>query len=417
MCSGVNNTTRGTIMIKNTLFISALVLGVYSMTPTTSHARTNPEYAITLPEEAQNTLIGVNLLDASNNYPKAVNGLPNIVAHIRKSPEAFFRSDRIVKLHNYFLNSVPEVRDGLTVLDITGFVKYDKSSRFEKITVAYSGRGIELNSVSVFLRESIDLNDTDFNIKVGLVERKVIFQDKSNNIQFVIPVGVGSFDEGVMNEGKVSLLTPRFKVGYIDRNQVISKRSKPRYFADKPFIRLSKEQDGAEATPIGFHTEINSSFVRGFDSHGCMRLRDQDLYMLHDLIMEGTKRFTPITVSYQLEEKMDHPAAKRDKLYKTVQNNGTAESPFFPLDRDDLVQTIYKEKLAPMDKLVDTTDDHYEDVFDYDTVRQLREQNARRKAECDESVDSTDKKAYESCLHKGKRKSSASDKIYKWWVH
>lgn len=405
-------------MIKNTLFISALVLGVYSMTPTTSHALATSEYAVVLPEEAQNTLVGVNLLDASNNYPKAVNGLPNIVSHIRKNPEAFFRSGRITKLHNYFLNSVPEVKDGVTTLDLVGYVKYDRSSKFEKITVTYAGRGIELNSLNVVLRESIDLDDTDFNIKVGLVERKVVFQDKKNNIQFVIPVGVGSFDEGVMNEGQVSLLTPRFKVGYIDKNQVISKRSKPRYFADKPFIRLSKEQDGAEATPIGFHTEINGSFVRGFDSHGCMRLRDQDLYMLHDLIKDGTKRFTPITVSYHLEEKMDHPAAKRDKLYKTVQNVGTVESPFFPLDRDDLVQTVYKNKLAPLDKLVDSEADHYEDVFDYDTVRQLRDQNARRKAECDEAgIDPTDKKAYESCLHKGKRKSSASDKIYKWWVH
>ena len=33
---------------------------------------------------------------------------------------------------------------------------------------------------------SVDLDDTDFNIKVGLVERKVVFQDKKNNIQFVI---------------------------------------------------------------------------------------------------------------------------------------------------------------------------------------------------------------------------------------
>lgn len=404
-------------MIKNTLFISALVLGVYSMAPAISHAQATSEYAVVLPVEAKNTLVGVNLLDASNNYPKAVNGLPNIVSHIRKNPEAFFRSGRITKLHNYFLSAVPEVRNGITTLELTGFVRYDKASKFEKISVSYIGRGIELNSVNVLLRESIDLNDTDFTIKVGLVERKVIFQDKSNNIQFVVPVGVGSFDEGVMNEGKVSLLTPRFKVGYIDRNQVISKRSKPRYFADKPFIRLSKEQDGAEATPIGFHTEINGSFVRGFDSHGCMRLRDQDLYMLHDLIMQGTKRFTPITVNYHLEEEMDHPAAKRDKLYKTILNTGTEESPFFPLDRDDLVQTVYKNKVAPLEKLIDSPEDHYEDVFDYDTVRQLREQNARRKAECSEDIDPSDKKAFESCLHKGKRKSSASDKIYKWWVH
>lgn len=407
-------------MLKQTLIMGTLLVGFQGVSAEIVKSNNiRSAQLLSIPSDVQMKLIGVHLQDALNNFPKAIPGLVNVNVLIKKSPELFFTNGKVDKIHNIHVAKVPTIENGVTKLDLTAFVKYKNQSRFEKIQIVYTNNAREEKNIQATIKESIALADTDFNIRVALVDRKVIIEDKVNDIKFVMPTGVGGFDEGIMNEGRVSLLTPRFKSGYIDKNAVISKRDKPRYFANKPFIRLTRSVDeSAEATPIGFHTEINGSFVRGFDSHGCMRLRDQDLFMLHDLIMDGTRRKTPITISYRVDDEMDHPTSKRDKVYKAVQNSGTVESPFFPIDRDSLVQLIYKSKVVPTDLLQDEPNDDYEDIYSYDTILQSGEQNARRKAECSVDFDpKEEKRNYEDCVNKGKRKSSAKDAIYKWWVH
>jgi len=277
----------------------------------------------------------------------------------------------------------------------------------------------KVSDLSVVNEGIVSLKDMHFNVSVGLVERKVIIEDKMKDIKMVFPVGVGAFDEGVMNEGKVSLVTPRFKNGFIDPRAVISKRTKPRYFAGKPFIRILKGNDlVSDTTAIGFHIEVNDSFVRGFDSHGCMRLRESDLMAFHDLIMFGNEQQIPVSIQYYLKDQMDHPATKRNKTYKTILNIGSDQSPFFIYDRDNLVQMIYKENTqAPIDKLVELEQDNYYDLFNYDTTEQLREQEVRRKNECDAKVMagtlSMDNKKFQECLDAGKRKDSFRDRIYR----
>ncbi len=373
---------------------------------------------IAIPAEAANKVVGVRLDDVVNNYANLVPGLANVVANLKATPQAFFLNGQIEVVHNVFLNKLPEVTPGQVRLSLTAYVKYKELSNFEKIVVTYNNGAKKLTDMSIQSEGSINLKNMMFTLKVGLVERKLIIEDEASDVKFVFPIGVGGFDEGVLNEGKVSLLTPRFHNGFIDQRAVISKREKPRYFDGKPFIRLLKGNDlRSDSTAIGFHTEINDSFVRGFDSHGCMRLRVPDLMALHDLIMDGAPQQTPITVTYRVDDLMDHPAGKRNKTYKTVQNNGTKESPFFPLDRDNLVQMTYKESGAPMDKLIDEALDNYEDVYSYDTDLQLREQNARRKNECQAKLMagaiSSDPKEFEKCLDEGKRKDSAKDRLYR----
>nr|BDT27325.1 L,D-transpeptidase [Bacteriovorax sp. HI3] len=373
---------------------------------------------LVVPAEAANKVVGVRLDDLVNNFPSLVPGLANVAANIKSNPQAFFNSGTIEVVHNVFLNKLPEVTPGMVRLSVTAYVKYKGFSNFERFTVSYNNGAKKLADMLIQPEGSVNLRDTAFSITVGLVDRKVIIEDSMYDIKFVFPIGVGGFDEGVLNEGRVSLLTPRFQNGVIDQRAVISKREKPRYFDGKPFIRLLKGNDiRNDMTAIGFHTEINDSFVRGFDSHGCMRLRVPDLMALHDLIMDNDEQQTPITVSYKTKDQADHPAGKRNKTYKTVLNNGTKESPFFPLDRDNLVQLTYKETGAPVDKLIDDAKDNYEDLFNYDTQEQLKEQNARRKNECQAKLMAgtigTSPKDMEKCLDAGKREDSAKDRIYR----
>ncbi len=411
-------------MIRNIFILStvALVMAIGSK-PVSAQLLNDlsNEYEITLPEEAVNKVLGVKLEDVVNNYSNLVPGLVNLSNHMKKTPDLFFRNGKILVVHNIFLNKIPENRDGQVTVNLTAYVKYKEVSYFEKLTINYNNRAITPADLTIITDEVINLKDMSFKLSVGLVDRKVIAVDEANDVLMVFPNGVGGFDEGVLNEGSVSLLTPRFHNGFLDQRAVISKRDKPRYFDGKPFIRILKGPSLVDdMTAIGFHTEINDSFVRGFDSHGCMRLRLPDLMMLHDLIMDGSARQTPITVLYRTSDPSDHPAGKRNKIYKTVTNNGTLESPFFPLDKDSLVQLRYKDALVPLEKLIDLEDDNYEDIFSYDTQLQLREQNARRKNECNAKLMAGTigkrEKDMKACLNAGKRESSFTDGIYRKWM-
>ncbi|MGZ3789437.1 MAG: L,D-transpeptidase [Bacteriovorax sp.] len=375
---------------------------------------------LVIPASAINKVIGVRISDIVSSYPSLIPGLANLSEQLKKSPENFFKLGKIEVLHDVFMNRMPEVNGREVRLHLVGFVKYkDQNINFEKITVTYSNIAKAASDVFIQTEAIIPLKEMMFQVSVGLVERKVIIEDKTKDVKLVFPVGVGAFDEGVMNEGAVSLVTPRFKHGVIDQRAVISKRETPRYFRGLPFIRVLKGPDLLlDSTAIGFHIEINDSFVRGFDSHGCMRLREADLMAFHDLIMLGAVVQTPITIQYRTEDQADHPATKRNQIYKTILNKGTSASPFFIYDRDNLVQMVYKEDTqAPVEKLIDQKNDDYYDLFNYETAEQVKEQDERRKNECDAKVMrgelSSDQKKYQACLDEGKRQDSLKDRIYR----
>jgi hypothetical protein len=152
-----------------------------------------------------------------------------------------------------------------------------------------------------------------------------------------------------------------------------------------------------------------------------MRLREMDLLALHDLIMMGTPTQLPIKVLYNLEDKSDSPIGKRNKSFRTIVNKGTKESPFFVLDRDNLVQTVIVDSRAlPSDLLVDNVNDNYEDLFSYDTEAQMKEQDLRRENECKAKVMSgqikNDDKNFQKCMDEGKRKETMADKIYRKYM-
>jgi hypothetical protein len=373
-----------------------------------------------VPSDVKNKIIGVRIADIVSSYPTLIPGLANVAEIIKKSPQSFFNQEAVDVIHDVFFSKIPEVNGQLVRLELVGFIKYkNQSLNFEKIFVTYYLGAKTLSELSVQTEAIYPLKNMVFKASVGLVERKLIISDSLKDIKLVFPIGVGAFDEGVMNEGKYSLVTPRIQNGFIDKRGIISKRTKPRYFAGMPFIRILKGRDlVADTTAIGFHIEINDGFVRGFDSHGCMRLREMDLNAFHDLLVFGDEQQTPITIRYRTSDLADHPITKRNKTYKTILNKGSVENPFFIYDRDNLVQLTYKENTqAPIDKLVDQNDDDYYDLFNYETSEQIIEQDLRRKNACDAKIMSgeliSDAKKYQECLDEGKRKDSFKDKIYR----
>lgn len=362
-----------------------------------------------------NKMIGVRLKDIVNYVDDAgIPGLGGKLAEKLDEAGARLSGSSVSRNSGTYLQSAPNVSGSSASLDLATVLTTNRGAMIVKYTADIYGGGSSVSTRNVRIISGSQLR---LSIKVGLVERKVIMTDSANGVKIVVPNGVGSFDRGVLNPGITTLLTPRFKDAKLTADATISKRSKPRYFANKPFIRIVDGHTG-EYTAIGFHTEINDSFYRGFDSHGCMRLRDNDLYMLHDLLKYG-QSVIPIQVAYRVADPADHPAPKVNKVIKVVLNIGTEENPKMKLDVDDLVQTVYKEVQAPVDELKDEAGDHYKELYQYEAMATYNKQRQEQKAQCDAMLanGSLKQSQYDSCVKQGARKLTVKQKLYRWWVH
>lgn len=359
--------------------------------------------------QADDQIVGVRLEHLSQ-YSKALPGAADLVQQTQQLDERFFRTHRkLEKVHIVTLTDSPYTNSSAEkVYPLMAFVEYDdKVFYFEQFDLIKSSYGQRYQFRPV---ESISLGQTRFKAKVGLVKRVLYLEDTRSDIQLIFPLGVGSFDEAVFNR-EASLLTPRFKEGYLSKRVAIEKRSKPRYFSDKPFIRVLWGSE-KKYTGIGFHAQPNlDTFIRAFDSHGCIRMPLDDLELFFHLVDSNPLTYIPITITYHLDIDVDHPFPKTQNSYKRVQNVGSEYRPKYTIDRDYLVQTEYKKGTPPVDLLYDFVEDDYENYFNYSS------QPCKTKSFGDEPRDGwdealTSKLAFQRCKPRKKR-----NLLYRWWVH
>ncbi len=328
--------------------------------------------ALAISGSAQNQIVGVRIDDVAkflpNEIPELKNSVPTIKREIKRLLDL---SEEVEEVHDIFFNALPsdEWFSKESILPITAFVKLtDSGYVFVKGEITLRGKRLFGRGF-----ETIPLERTDFKVEVGLIERLVIIEDYSNNIKMVFPLGVGAFDEGVQNLGSTSLVTPRFKNAWLDKREAYASRTKPTYFAGKPFLRITTNQElDAGYTTIGFHAQPNlGPFLRGFDSHGCMRMQTDDLIAFHRLLANYPRNHIPITISYRIFGGDDHPAPKVNAPYKTVYNVGTSSNPYFKLDSDELVQLAISRREAPINNLFDRYEDDYFNLYNYDSRERL----------------------------------------------
>ncbi len=178
--------------------------------------------------------------------------------------------------------------------------------------------------------EDYPLDQTNFRVLGDLMARKVILEDSNYKIKFVYPVAVGSFDvrTGPGMDGVVKLMTQEFPAAKIKSVHLVDygsdgpntrTRTYPSYFRGRPFIGLF--QNGTSYEQVGMHYQITSpNLVRGFVSHGCMRVRDIDLYRLDAILNEGGHDELDAHVVNHLDgyEALDHPMPKDETSYNSV---------------------------------------------------------------------------------------------------
>lgn len=379
-------------------------------------------------ERVQGKMTGVRLWDFWKYLPKVVEDLKNVESALKNSPERFVNVGTVKNVYNLFLRAEPSQSGSTYKLPLTYFLRDGNDVlRFEKVDIIYTNssdmRGVPQGSVL--------LSDTNFRVDVGLIARKAVLSDRDNDLVMVFPVGVGAFDERVLHDS-VSLLTPRFKDAYLDKSTAMYKREKPRYYAGKPFIRLTTHEQPSEGwTGIGFHAQPNlGEFVRAFDSHGCMRLQLEDLYTLYWIVAQGPRQRTLVSVSYELDTELEHPFPTRDMPWRKVNNIGSEQSPVYNVDRDGLTEAVLEWKReAPIAELIDQEGDHYHDLYNYDLDWREKERSIRIEQMCREKFlgqkdgdklfgfGNRAQRDYEKCVKEGKRSIDMGERLYRFWVH
>ncbi len=226
------------------------------------------------------------------------------------------------------------------------------------------------------------LSKARFSVRVSLVDRKVIVTEERTGMRKVYPIGVGGVDFGAtpMSRGRTMLLTPLYRRATLDRSTALEAREEPAHFQGMPFLRISR-RDG-EWTPIAFHVKQNPKLIRGFLSHGCLRMRERDLYELHALLMHGDAASVPVDIllkSDRPEDAIDHPYPLHDRSFKRVKNlEADSNRPSrIERDEDNLLVMDRVRGRAPLDAILGV------DGLDGDT---LTREESRQLAEAAEVV-------------------------------
>lgn len=196
----------------------------------------------------------------------------------------------------------------------------DRTGRlfYRKLEILVSGSPRKVADVKIV--KDIDLSQMHFSVNTGLEDRLVVVDDAANDVTLAFPLGVGGIDEAVMGSS-YRILTPKFHGATLQRKTVIAARSDPAYYRHRPFMPITTAK--GTTTAIAFHITILDDdvaaknglnyLVRGFESHGCMRMREKDLLEFFTIVEKGADDKLPVNVDNHVfnrnEQGVRDPAA------------------------------------------------------------------------------------------------------------
>jgi hypothetical protein len=133
-------------------------------------------------------------------------------------------------------------------------------------------------------------------IIVSLDGLSVHLFDRATGFSEVYPAGVG-----VKSSRGISITpTGHFQTGS-DSNDgwwYAARRTVPDYFGGFPFLRTTAK-NSAGANTYALHGPITATLIRGYVSHGCVRMRSNDIIRLFWLVKMHPN--TPITIQKEVE--------------------------------------------------------------------------------------------------------------------
>lgn len=208
------------------------------------------------------------------------------------------------------------------------FLKNKKSERGQSLLLNISA---ELSAakdklVNPEIIKKTLLSQTKFNVQVSLIDLTAKISDPISSSTFIYPIGGSAFDNGILPraKGKTIFASPAF-VGSMPKSVAIESRKAPAYYAGKPFLRIVP--GNSLQSLYGFHTtpfdyidkhKTADNLARGYVSAGCLRLKDDDLSELYQIIAYGSEKAVPVEIKYQTEWKEQHPYPIINNGYHTV---------------------------------------------------------------------------------------------------
>jgi len=180
------------------------------------------------------------------------------------------------------------------------------------------------------------LADLDLRVRVSLSDRAVLVEAPGFGLERVYPAGVGALDE-VRRPGYMTSLTPTTELGRVSR-ATSRMRGPANWMRGQPYLPFeipwvsTRQAENGEAkryyveTRIAFHIWQGQAFSRGYNSHGCVTLREEDLAELAAFVFS---REAPValTVRARALPGHRHPFAHEATHYWTLRNLGTPERP------------------------------------------------------------------------------------------
>ncbi|MDQ3333696.1 MAG: L,D-transpeptidase [Myxococcota bacterium] len=131
---------------------------------------------------------------------------------------------------------------------------------------------------------------------VSLDGLTVHFFDRATGFQQIYPAGVGVKN----SDGRSITPTGHFAAGdnTADSWWYVARRTVPEYFAGFPFLRLTARNSAGAAT-YGLHGPITEQLIRGYVSHGCVRMRSEDIIRLFWMAKQHPSM--PVTIQKEVE--------------------------------------------------------------------------------------------------------------------
>lgn len=275
----------------------------------------------------------VVLADENEKYVSlkdlSIYGHHSTAQSLAKQLEQFVRSN-MTELADQTLKSVrpqSSLQSGRRVSFAMLFSKNKKSERPKSSFLMVSADlSAALDTiVNANIDKILTLSQTRFSMEVSLVGLKALVSETVSGAKFVYPVGGAAFDDGVLPraKGKTIFATPAF-TGIMSKNMAIESRTHPTYYGGKPFLRISPAKGSGSL--YGFHTTpfdyINkhkpaNDLARGYISAGCLRLKDDDLLELYQLVANSQSDI-PVLVKTKTEWPENHPYPIISNGYHTV---------------------------------------------------------------------------------------------------
>jgi lipoprotein-anchoring transpeptidase ErfK/SrfK len=120
--------------------------------------------------------------------------------------------------------------------------------------------------------------------------------DRATGFSAVYPTGVGVKN----SKGRSITPTGHFATGAdtSDSWWYVSRRTVPEHFGGFPFLRLTVENSEG-ANTYALHGPITAVLQRGYVSHGCMRMKGNDIVRLFWMVKQHAD--TPVTIQREVE--------------------------------------------------------------------------------------------------------------------